>query len=70
MWICSPLCMMMCSFTNNGLVNLDSLRLHSRVPWILSWRAVEQPLCHSKVILMWICEQFQESGEGNFPGSE
>lgn len=61
-WWCS-------SFTDNDLVNWDSLPLHSESPGY--WRRVFLNcwVCHGEVILMWFCELFMEGGDGIFPDS-
>lgn len=61
-WWCS-------SFTDNGLVNWDSLLLHSESPGYWGRMFSKYWVCQGEVILMWFCELFMEGGDGIFPDS-
>lgn len=68
LWIWSP-SWWCSSLADNGLVNWDSLLLHSESPGYCGRVFSNYCFCFGEVILMWFCELFVESGDGIFPAS-
>lgn len=68
LWIWSP-SWWYSFFADNGLVNWDSLPLHSESPGYWGRVFSNYLVCHGEVMLMWFCELFREGGDGIFPAS-